>query len=300
MTEPNSILDPTLSSSPQRTFQNRPSSRWKKAVLASFLSLLVAGAGQLYNRQPRKAIGLALSIPMLLILAAKTRVVFSFFTMVSFFIVLIGWRLFITADAAYNAWTAKKPETAILRPRFTYAVIAAALLIAAFYPSPEDFKRWSSFAAFKIPSASMCPTICLGERVVADMGAYKSKSPQRGDLVLLKHSSSTGLFIKRVIGLPADIVTSGAKGTIIVNGKPLIPPETCGSPIQQPDNPGDYSMFESTKIPEGTFFVVGDNLGQSFDSRIPEFGPVVPDMIRGKPLFLYWSPGHSRLGCPTR
>jgi signal peptidase I len=300
MTEPNATADLTLSSSPQRTLQNKPSSRWKKAALAGLLSLFVAGEGQLYNRQPRKAIGLALTIPTLLILAAKTRIFFSFFTMVSFFIVLIGWRLFITADAAYNAWTAKKPEAAVARPGFTYPVIAVTLLIAAFYPSYEDFKRWTSFAAFKVPSASMCPTICSGERAVADTGAYKSKPPQRGNLILLKHPSSPGLFIKRVIGLPGDVVTPGAKGTILINGKPLIPPETCGIPIQQPENPDDYPMFESTKVREGTFFVVGDNLGQSFDSRIPEFGPVVPDMVRGKPLFLYWSPGHSRLGCRTR
>src|ERR1700688_3568167 len=139
MTEPNATADLTLSPSPQQTLQNKLSSRWKKAALAGLLSLLVAGEGQLYNRQPRKAIGLAFTIPTLLILAAKTRIFFSFFTMVSFFIVLIGWRLFITADAAYNAWTASEPEAAVPRPGFTYPVIAVALLIAAFYPSYEDF-----------------------------------------------------------------------------------------------------------------------------------------------------------------
>jgi len=300
MTEPDATPELSLSSWPQRTRQSKSSTHWKKATLAGFLSLVVAGAGQLYNRQPRKSIGLALTIPMLLILAAKTRIVFSFFPMVSFFVVLIFWRLFIAADAAYNAWTGKKPEVAILRPGFTYPVIAVALLIAASYPSSEDFKRWTSFAAFKIPSASMCPTICLGERVVADTAAYKSKPPQRGDVILLKHPSSPGLFIKRVIGVPGDVVAPGAQGTIVVNGKPLIPTETCGVPIQQQDNPDDNPKFEPTQVPEGTFFVVGDNLGNSFDSRIPEFGQVVPDMVRGKPLFLYWSPGDSRLGCPTR
>jgi type IV secretory pathway protease TraF len=52
--------------------------------------------------------------------------------------------------------------------------------------------------------------------------------------------------------------------------------------------------------PQGTFFVVGDNLANSFDSRIPEFGPVSADMIRGKPLFLYWSPNLRHIGCPLR
>src|ERR1700731_480749 len=177
-------------SSPQPMPQHKPSSRWKKATLAGFLSLLIAGVGQLYDRRPRKALWLALTIPIFLVLAAQTRIVFSFFTMVAFFTVLIGLRLFIAAEAAYAAWKTKMPEAALLRPRVTYPLVAVVLLAAALFPSPNDFKRWTSFAAFKVPSASMCPTICLDERIVADMGTYKSKSPQRGDLVLLKHKLS--------------------------------------------------------------------------------------------------------------
>src|SRR4051794_3897536 len=99
--------------SPQAMPQHKPSSRWKKATLAGFLSLLIAGMGQLYDRRPRKALWLALTIPILLVLAAQTRIVFSFFTMVAFFTVLIGWRLFIAAEAVYSARTAKKAEAAL-------------------------------------------------------------------------------------------------------------------------------------------------------------------------------------------
>jgi len=287
-------------SSPQQTPQHKPSSRWKKATVAGFLSLLIAGMGQLYNRQPRRALWLALPIPILVVFAAQTRILSSFFTMVAFFTFFTGWRVFVAAEAAYSAATFKRPEATPPRPRLTYPLVTVVLLAAALYPSHDQFKRWTSFAAFKVPSASMCPTICLGERIVADMGAYKSKSPEHGDLVLLKHKSSSGLFIKRVIGIPGDVVVPGPDGTILINGKPLIPPEVCGNPIQQRGAPADYSMFESAKVPEGMFFVIGDNLGNSFDSRIAEFGPVTSDMIRGKPLFLYWSPGHSRIACPTR
>jgi signal peptidase I len=299
MTDLNVNRDQTPSS-PLAIPQHETSSRWKRTALAGFLSLLIAGMGQLYNRQPRKALWLALMIPILLGLAAQTRIVFSFLTMVLFFALLTSWRLFIAAEAAYAAWKAKMPEAAFLRPRVTYPLVAVVLFAAALFPSPNDFKRWTSFAAFKVPSASMCPTICLGERIIAEMGAYKAKSPQRGDLVLLKHKSSSGLFIKRVIGTPGDVVSLGPDGTILINGKSLIPPEVCGSPIHQRDAPADFSMFESTKVLEGMFFVIGDNLGHSFDSRIAEFGPVTSDMIRGKPIFLYWSPAHSRIGCATR
>lgn len=296
MSETSVNLDRT--SSPL-TPQAKPPQR-KKAALAGVFSLLVAGMGQLYNRQPRKAFWLAVTIPTLLVLVARTRILFSFAAMVTFFVIIIGWRLFIAAEAAYTRWNGKKQESAPPHPRVAYSIVALLLLAFAFYPSTDDFKRWSSFGAFKIPSASMCPTICLGDRIVADMGAYRSESPKRGDLILLKHNSSPALFIKRVIGISGDVVAPGADGTILVNGKPLSFPKACSDPIQQKYNPADYGAFKPTRVPEGAFFVVGDNLGNSFDSRIPEFGPVFSEQLRGKPLYLYWSPDHSRIGCPTR
>jgi len=62
-------------------------------------------------------------------------------------------------------------------------------LLAAFISDPDQFKSKAGFVGFKVPSASMCPTICIGERIAADMHAYKSKAPLRGDLVLIKHPS---------------------------------------------------------------------------------------------------------------
>ena len=276
--------------------QRKTSSSWKTAGLAGFLSLFIPGTGQLYNRQPRKALLLALPIPPVVVLAAKSRIIFSFIPMVAFVALLTGWRLFIAGKAAYGSWT-NKLEFAPSRPRLTYFLIAVVLIIAAVYPSLDDFKRWTSFAAFKVPSASMCPTICPGERLVADLSAYRSKSPERGDLIMLQHKSSPALFIKRVIGLPGDMVGPGPNGTILVNGETVIFPEVCGTPIRQKYDPADYPMFKSRRVPEDTFFVVGDSLDNSFDSRIPEFGPVVLGDVRGKPIFLYWSPSRSRIGC---
>jgi signal peptidase I len=239
---------------------------------------------------------LALPIPPVVVLAAKTRIIFSFIPMVAFVALLTGWRLFIAGEAAYGGWT-NKLASAPSRPRLTYLLTAVVLIIAAVYPSLDDFKRWTSFVALKVPSASMCPTICPGERLVADLAAYRSKSPERGDLILLQHKSSPALFIKRVIGLPGDMVGPGANGSILVNGETLIFPEACGAAVRQKYDPSGYSTFKSTTVPERTFFVVGDNLGNSLDSRIPEFGPVGFGEVRGKPIFVYWSPSRSRIGC---
>jgi type IV secretory pathway protease TraF len=50
-------------------------------------------------------------------------------------------------------------------------------------------------------------------------------------------------------------------------------------------------------VPASSFFVVGDNSTNSYDSRIPGFGLVTLDQVRGRPVYIYWSTGKSRIGC---
>jgi signal peptidase I len=110
----------------------------------------------------------------------------------------------------------------------------------------------------------MCPTICVGDRIVGDSWAYRSKPPQCGDIVMFKHASSEAQFVKRVIGLPGDLIAPGPKGSVLVNGQAFHLPEPCGHFIWFGVSSGDSSpMSKSTKVPEGTFFVVGGNLNES-------------------------------------
>jgi signal peptidase I len=204
------------------------------------------------------------------------------------------------AEAAYSAKTAKKPEPSLHQPRLSYALLAAAIVFFEIVPTSDQLIRWTGFGAFVIPSASMCPTICKGERIVADRIAYKNKAPQRGDIVLVKHQLFDELLIKRVVGVSGDLVEAGPDNTILVNGSPLRPPEICRMNLRENDLPGNGPTFHFIKIPEGTMFLIGDNLGNSLDSRFPEFGLASFDEIRGKPLFLAWSPKFSRIGCPVR
>jgi len=279
---------------------SKSSSRWKRAVLAGLLSLLFPGMGQLYNRQPRKGLGLALISFVLAMMTLKTRLFFTFSTMVITILAQLLWKLIVAAEAAYVAASRKQPESPIPLPRLTYPSLAIVFFGAVVFPSPNQLRSETGFAAFKIPSTSMCPTLCLGERVVADTHAYKSRSPQRGDVILMKHTSSDALFVKRVIGVAGDTVGPGPDGAILVNGQPFSPPVACAPIFWQKKEPADYSVFQTITVPDGSFFVVGDNLTNSFDSRIPDFGAVKQDMVRGKPLYIYWSPVNSRVGCYLR
>ncbi len=238
---------------------------------------------------------------LLSVLFVHTRLLLSFPTMVATLLVVWVWKLFVVAEAAHAAASAKKPEATLPLPWFTYSLIAVIVVLASYFPTLDHIKHGSGFSAFKIPSRSMCPTVCEGDRIVADINAYRSKPPGRGDVILLKQRTMEALLLKRVIGVAGDVVQPGPGGNVLVNGQTFHPPAACGSSNwPKLETSGVIMSFQTTKVAEGTFFVVGDNLENSFDSRMPEFGAVTPDMVRGKPLYFVWSPVHSRIGCSIR
>src|SRR5271169_1704038 len=88
--------------------QPKSSSRWKRATLAGFLSLLLPGMGQLFNHQPRKAFVVAVLTHLPGALLTHTRLLLSFPTLVVTVFVVWAWRLFVTVEAAYAAAAKKK------------------------------------------------------------------------------------------------------------------------------------------------------------------------------------------------
>jgi len=210
------------------------------------------------------------------------------------------------SPADVNAKTQPKSRSTVWMVRIALllgSVVAGLILFVVISPTGEQYLRmYSNLRAFRVPSNAMRPTICEGERIVADMNAYQTKSPQRGQIILFYHEPGV-IFVKRVIGVGGDTVEPGppgVEGKILVNGNPIKFPETCGKPVVTQDMAQEAPAFPVTKVPKDSFFVVGDNLGNSNDSRIPGFGFVSADELRGEPLSLYWSPGRSRVGCQVR
>ena len=154
--------------------------------------------------------------------------------------------------------------------------------------------------AFKVPSSSMCPTICNGERVLVQMRFGPPYVPNRGDVIVMKYGNEKAYFLKRVIGVQGDVVGPGPNGTILVNGNTWMEPSVCSKSLLKHDDNEDmspYSGFSEVRVSPGHLFVIGDNLANSYDSRIKEFEPVTLDQVIGKPVLIYWSPESSRIGC---
>jgi signal peptidase I len=144
--------------------------------------------------------------------------------------------------------------------------------------------------AFKIPAGSMVPTLLIGDHLYIDKSIHRGwKLPERGEVIVFKFpEDETKDFIKRVIGMPGDIVEIQNK-KVFINGTPLddesytqrIDPGIIDRSINPRDN------FGPVTVPATHYFVLGDNRDQSLDSRF--WGFVELSKIKGKAVALYWS-----------
>jgi signal peptidase I len=187
----------------------------------------------------------------------------------------------------------------LIRVLIYLGAVAALLIVAVIF---MFFRKMKSFElrAFRLPSNSMCPTICLNERVIAGMDVFSARPPERGEVILFDHPPGGQKFLKRVVAVGGDTVAPGPANTVLVNGKAVEWPQVCGEPVQDATLSGEPIKFQPFTVPKDSFFVVGDNLDHSLDSRYPGYGFVQRDLVEGKALFIYWSPGKSRIGCPIR
>jgi signal peptidase I len=148
---------------------------------------------------------------------------------------------------------------------------------------------------FRSGSGSMCPAVCENEKFLAGMDAFDSRPPQRGDVILFEYEPGSANFLKRVVGVAGDTIARGPRNTILVNGKTLVLPAPCGKDVSNRHFVFEGPAFQPVTVPEGALFVIGDNLDNSYDSRM--FGPIRIEKVRGKALLIYWSPNASRIGC---
>ena len=130
-----------------------------------------------------------------------------------------------------------------------------------------------------IPSASMETTIMTGDRIFGNRLAYMKSDPERGDIVIFKFpDDEKQLFIKRLIGMPGEELLM-KDGVVYINGEALDEPYLATIPY------GDYGPIT---VPEGAYFVMGDNRNNSADSRFWKQPFVYRDKILGKAVFCYF------------
>ena len=163
-----------------------------------------------------------------------------------------------------------------------WLVILAVAVLAAF------LIRSFAIEPFYIPSGSMEPTLQIGDRVLVNKLSYDLHSVHRGDIVVFKkppndYSPGVKDLIKRVIGLPGDTI-SAHDGVVFIDGRKLAEPWLPKGETT--------SAFAPILVPKGEYFMMGDNRGDSADSRI--IGPVTDKLFIGRAFVRVWPV--SRLG----
>lgn len=206
--------------------------------------------------------------------------------------------------------------------RSFFPIILIVLIVRSFLYEP-----------FRIPSSSMVPTLLIGDFIFVNKYTYGLRlpvlntkivpvgEPKRGDVVVFRLPAEPSVnFIKRVVGLPGDLVRYYNK-QLYVNGQPV---ETeinglydgSGSRgarigVEYLDGveheilvvPHGYSPNGEYEVPEGHYFVMGDNRGNSHDSRFSDVGYIPEENLVGKAvrIWMNWdwtgeAPIWSRIG----
>ena len=161
------------------------------------------------------------------------------------------------------------------------AVIVVAVLVALLI-------KTFVVQAFRIPSASMVPTLEQGDRVLVNKISYDAHGLNRGDVVVFTRPESLAAgpddpkdLIKRVIGLPGEEIST-RDGRVYVDGRLLDEPYLAEGTMT-------YGIEEPLEVPEDKILVLGDNRGDSTDGRV--FGPIDPETIVGRAFMIMWPLG---------
>ena len=203
--------------------------------------------------------------------------------------------------------------------RSFFPVIMLVLVLRSFLYEP-----------FRIPSDSMMPTLIQGDFIFVNKWGYGLRlpvlnwkivdigEPQRGDVIVFrKPTDPSVVFIKRLVGLPGDTIRVAAS-QVFVNGEPvpvqpgefyrgpkeeqypftMVGEEQLGERLHElmldPSRPGTQGEW---RVPEGHYFMMGDNRNNSRDSRFPEVGFVPADNLIGRAvaIWLSFNPSHGPL-----
>lgn len=189
--------------------------------------------------------------------------------------------------------------------RSLFGVMVLVLVIRSFLLEP-----------FKIPSSSMVPTLEVGDFILVNKFIYGLRlpvtntkfisihEPQRGDVMVFFPPHDPRYFIKRVIGLPGDRIRV-INNVLYINEQEVSQTFLAGEPPENPANsiyeehmpegqtyitrkrkhPGPAGRNAAFQVPEGHYFMMGDNRDQSFDSR--GWGPVPEKNIVGEAFFVW-------------
>lgn len=260
----------------------------RKAWIALIDSLLMPGLGQIYNGQFRKGLSFYLAIAISTLLLALLTFTLPLYLLAVLYLFPLVMQVWSTVDAFRTARRLNNFQPKRYNRWFFY--IGIYLLVAVIVELVvTGYIKEEIVQAYKIPAASMIPTLLVGDHILADKSI---DSVSRGDIIVFEFPDDEGKdnprdFVKRVVGLPGDKIEIRNK-QLFVNDQ--LEAETYAEHRDTqtiPAEVGPRDEMAPITVPEGMYFVLGDNRDYSFDSRF--WGFVAADKVRGRAVKIYWS-----------
>lgn len=134
------------------------------------------------------------------------------------------------------------------------------------------------YAQSEVQNVSMQNTLIAGQRLIEDKWSYRFHEPQHGDIVIINGPESELRLIKRVVGIPGDVIDI-QNGEVYLNGVKIYEQYVKGQTFAG-------SVPVPFTVEEGQLFVMGDNREHSMDSRA--LGPIARSSIEGKAVLRIW------------
>ena len=244
-------------------------------VRAVLLNLVGLGLGYVYIGRIRFAFALIAGIIGLLAVAGWSRLVFEPLGVYGLAIVAAGIALFVMIHCGLIAARNRSAVAHAYNRWWIYAL----WVVASFFFSEGII--WSrpvlfGFEPFRVPSSSMAPTIQRGDFIMTDTWYFDRADPKHGDLAAFDVPGDVGVkYLMRVVGLPGDRIEI-RNDVLIRNGAVIDEPyvRLAGG------GGGGLSNFGPVIVPDGSYFVLGDNRHNARDSRF--IGPVGRRLLHGR------------------
>jgi len=177
-----------------------------------------------------------------------------------------------------------------LKSRLSLKVTGLIVFVGVLAILPIALRLLGLIRLLSVPTSAMTPAVSAGDHIFSERFTYLSRKPRRGDIAVFKSDGilllPPSIHVKRIIGEPGDHVEL-VGGSLFINGTRTALTNACGEiSFQLPRLPHSTSVTTNIVVPQRSYFVIGDNSTNSFDSRF--FGVVPTKNIIGRVAVCYW------------